>query len=292
MGPLFIPSLHGGMAVPLRLYLFKTLAVLGFLLALVWVPGQPSGTWTRRIIVDPGHGGYHKGGIGRIAGREVYEKQATIEVAVRLERLLKADPRFEVALTRRKDVYVGLQQRTDTASRMRGDLFVSLHCNAVPASSKSSARGFEIWTWNRQANRSVIGRAIERLENDDPGMKNRENDEILNRMMLDALESQSLESKRVARAVQSSFIAHPYFRQHDRGIDSARFKVLEVYDMPSILIEMGFMSHPEEVKMLFDPKWQERYAQLIYQGIVNYYQQYDPEFPRLPAGALLAKSGK
>jgi N-acetylmuramoyl-L-alanine amidase len=288
---------------PLQRYLLILLAAMCFALCMTGdgpLAGTPasggqgaSSAWKRRIIVDPGHGGYHRGGLGKINGREVSEKQSTIKVAARLEALLMADPRFEVQLTRRSDVYIGLLERTQIASRLDGDLFVSLHCNAVASKAQAArARGFEIWTWNRDGNNSAAGKALARLENDDPGATNSENDNILNRMMVDALESQALESRRLARAVHGSFITHPYFRSNDRGIDSARFKVLEIYDMPAILVEMGFITHPDEVKMLFDAKWQEQYAQLIYQGIVRYYQETDARFPARPGRSTLADSKK
>ncbi|HMZ51557.1 MAG TPA: N-acetylmuramoyl-L-alanine amidase [Candidatus Sumerlaeota bacterium] len=253
--------------------------------------GSNDNAWRRRIIIDPGHGGHHKGGIGRINGREVYEKDVTIRVGERLEKLLLADPRFEVRVTRRKDVYVGLRERTQIATEQSGDLFVSLHCNAVPSSSRGSkAKGFEIWTWNSSGSVSAAGKALAKIENEEPGPTRSPNN-ILNRMMFDALESHALESKRVASAVRASMDTHPYFRANDRGIDSARFTVLEVYDMPSILIELGFMTHPQEVKMLFDPEWQNRYAQLIYQGIVRYYQTTDSNFPTNPStGRLLSRA--
>lgn len=242
-------------------------------------PRVASSGWKRIIIVDPGHGGYHKGALGKLRGREVYEKQCTIQVAERLEKLLKADPRFDVKLTRREDVYVGLQERTDRASRMSGDLFISLHCNAVPiASAASRARGFEIWTWNQDGNVPASAKAMERIENEEPGIA-RDNNAIIGNMMQDALESQALASRRFAAAVERSSIRHPYIKANNRGIHSARFKVLEVYDMPSILVEMGFMSHPEEVKMLFDASYQQSLAKAFYEGIVGYYEANDPTFP-------------
>ncbi|CAN5353555.1 hypothetical protein BH09SUM1_BH09SUM1_25150 [soil metagenome] len=237
--------------------------------------------WRRRIIIDPGHGGHHKGGIGRIGSRTVYEKEVTIQVAVKLEKLIKADRRFDVRLTRREDVYVGLKERTDRATAMKGDLFVSLHCNAVEAKGgRSSARGFEIWTWKQDANLSTAGRAIENLENDDPGTRTSENNKILTTMMKDALESNALQSRRFASAMHDAAGGDTYLRTHDRGMDSAHFKVLEVYDMPSILVELGFMTNVDEVRMLFSDSFQQIWAQTLYRGIVKYYEQTDPTFPR------------
>lgn len=228
-----------------------------------------------------------------IGRRQVSEKEVTIIVAEKLERLLKADPRFEVRLTRREDVYMGLLERTLEASRLEGDLFISIHANAVEgAAAQKRAKGFEIWTWNRNSNNSAAAKAIERLENDEPGMKSRENQRILTTMMIDALESQALVSRRFAQAVHARAIEHPYLRANDRGIDSARFKVLEIYDMPSILVELGFMTHPEEVKRLFNAEFQQDWAEIMYEGIVRYYQETDRTFPSTgKRSTTTAKSG-
>jgi N-acetylmuramoyl-L-alanine amidase len=218
--------------------------------------------------------------MGKINGRAVSEKELTIKVAEKLERYFLADSRFEVRLTRRQDVYLGLAERAEMASKTNGDLFISIHANAVEGKeAQKRAKGFEIWTWNREANRSAAARAIERLENDEPGMSNGGSN-LLNAMMRDALESQALESKRFARAVHSRALRHPYLKKHDRGIESAKFRVLEIYDMPSILVELGFMTHPEEVKLMFTSKFQEDWAKIMYDGVVEYYQQTDPTFPR------------
>ncbi len=233
-----------------------------------------------RIIIDPGHGGSDPGAVGRLNGRAVYEKDVALAVGIKLERLLRQDPRFDVGMTRRTDVRIGLVQRTQEATRQRGDLFISIHANAVEGrAAQQRARGFEIWTWNRQANSSAAARAMEQLENRDLGVS-RENNRILTSMMMDALESQALVSRRVARAMEDRIRAHPRFRGTYRGINSARFRVLEIYDMPSILVELGFMTHPEEIKMLASDSFQNTYAQVLYDGIVHYFEQADPNFPR------------
>ena len=241
-----------------------------------------------RIIIDPGHGGSDPGAVGRLNGRAVYEKDVALAVGLKLERLLRADPRFDVGMTRRTDVRIGLVQRTQEASRQRGDLFVSIHANAVEGrAAQQRARGLEFWTWNRQANSSAAARAMEQLENRDLGVS-RENNRILTSMMMDALESQALVSRRVARAMEERVKAHPRFRGHYRGINSARFRVLEIYDMPSILVELGFMTHPEEIKLLTSDSFQNTYAQVLYEGIVRYFQQADPSFPRRPDATNVA----
>ncbi len=230
------------------------------------------------IIIDPGHGGYHKGGGNIVRGRRVWEKEITLQIAERIERIARRDGRFEVRLTRREDVYVGLAERTQRAEQMHGDIFISLHTNAVDgdASRKARAKGIEFWTWSPDGSRTAAAKWLEELENDEGGNV-RAAKPLLNQMMIDALTAQALESRRVARALESSFMRESYYRANYRGIDGARFKVLENYSMPSVLIEYGFLTHPEESKRLADPVKQEEMARLTYEGIAAYLRSIERE---------------
>ena len=89
-------------------------------------------------------------------------------------------------------------------------------------------------------------------------------------MMTDALTMQTLESRRVARSLEAAFLRDSQYRANYRGIDGARFKVLENYAMPSVLIEYGFITHPEEVRRLSSPRHQEIMAQHTFVGIASY----------------------
>ncbi len=230
------------------------------------------------IVIDPGHGGYHKGGGNFVNGRRVWEKEVTLQIAQRIERIARREGRYEVRLTRREDVYVGLAERTQRAEQMHGDIFVSLHTNAVEgdASRKARAKGIEFWTWSPDGSRTAAARWLEELENDE-GTGVRAARPLLNQMMVDALTAQALESRRVARAREQSFLREPYYRANYRGIDGARFKVLENYSMPSVLIEYGFLTHPEESRRLADPAKQEEMARLTYDGIAAYLRSVERE---------------
>ena len=249
------------------------------LFAVVQRASVENGSWKRRIIIDPGHGGKDPGAVGKVGSREVHEKEIVTAVAKDLARLLQADPRFEIEQTRSVDKYVSLTDRTHFAAIHRGDLFISIHTNAVGGSAARRARGFEIWTWNRDSNHSAAAKAVSRLENAEYEIS-RDNSSILTQMMEDALESQALVSRRLASAVHQTFMKDSYFRRHDRGINKARFKVLENYDMPSILVEMGFISHPDEARLLHTRDFQRRVARHLYLGIIHYYAETDPTFPK------------
>jgi N-acetylmuramoyl-L-alanine amidase len=238
----------------------------------------------RIIVVDPGHGGRHRGGIGRVGRREIDEANMTMPIALMLERLLQDDPLFHPRLTRRDDSYVGLRERTRRAEQFNGNLFISIHYNAAPnATSARTARGLEFYTWSPRGADTVASRYLQALNNEEGPFSDLSKSSnaarpVLNKMLQDALEGQSLQSVKVARALEESFLQDSYFRRHYRGRKTDRFKVLENYNMPSVLIEVAFISHPEEARMATDPAFQQRVARSIYEGIIRYYEETDPVF--------------
>jgi N-acetylmuramoyl-L-alanine amidase len=236
----------------------------------------------RVIVVDPGHGGKHRGGLGVVNGRQVDEAITTLPIALYLEQHLAADPMFEPRLTRRTDVYVGLRERTRRAEQFRGNLFVSIHYNAVPkGKSPTSARGLEFWTWSVKEADNAAAKYLQALNNEEgDGATGRASGAypVLNKMMLDALEQQALDSVRLAKGLEAPFLRDSHFKRSYRGIKSGRFKVLENYNMPSVLVEVGFISHPEEAAMAVREDFQRKVARLLYEGIVNYYMTNDPLF--------------
>ncbi|MCB2155510.1 N-acetylmuramoyl-L-alanine amidase [bacterium] len=247
-------------------------------------PTLPAGAFHPRVIViDPGHGGKHRGGLGKINGRTISEAEVTLPIAQKLERLLAADPMFVPQLTRKSDVYVGLRERTRRAEHFSGDLFLSIHMNAVSGKSAAkTARGFELWTWSSKPADRAATKYLAELENEEGGgdLSNASDRAmpVLNQMMRDALEMQALESERAAKALETAFMRDSYFKSHYRGIKSARFKVLENYNMPSVLLEVGFITHPTEVRQLASSTFQDRVARHMYDAIVSYFQTTDPAF--------------
>ncbi|MGF1573142.1 MAG: N-acetylmuramoyl-L-alanine amidase [Sumerlaeia bacterium] len=240
----------------------------------------------RTIIVDAGHGGHHRGGIGSVNGKRVTEADVTPPIANELFKLLSRDSRFKPEMTRTQDVYIGLRERTRIAEQKRGNLFVSIHYNSVPPGrSQNTARGLEFWVWSNNSNTRSIENYLFALDNEEDsdtevGNPKGQAKNVLSQMVSDALLEQSVESRRVATALEKSFLKESYFKKYYRGIKDARFKVLENYAMPSVLIEVGFISHPEEAKLSTQADFQNKVARLIYNGIVLYYETNDPEFAR------------
>lgn len=235
----------------------------------------------RTVIIDPGHGGRHRGGLGAVAGRQVTEAELTLPIAFELERLMASDPLLMPILTRRTDVYIGLRDRTRIAEQANGELFVSIHYNAVPKGGKTSVRGAELWVWSPRESDDVAAKYLMQLDNEEEdvlGGSNSRGRTVLSKMLTDALEEQALRSKVFAGTLENSFKRDPHFAGNWRGIKSGRMKVLENYNMPSVLVEVAFVSNPAEAKLAKDRAFQQRVARHLYNGVVDYFAATDPEF--------------
>lgn len=253
-------------------------------------PSRVNGFRPRTIIIDAGHGGHHRGGVGKVNGRKVEEAQLTPPIAEELRKLLKKDPRFHPEMTRTSDTYIGLRERTHIAEQKNGNLFVSIHYNSVPPGrSQNTARGLEFWVWGATSSARTVEDYLFSLDNEedsntDVGNPKGQAKDVLSQMVGDSLDEQTVQSRLVAKGFEKSFMTDSYFKNNYRGIKDARFKVLENYTMPSVLVEVGFISHPEESKMATQPEFQKKVARLIYQGIINYYEANDSEFRMQVAG--------
>jgi N-acetylmuramoyl-L-alanine amidase len=210
---------------------------------LLWPP-KFGGRKISTIVLDPGHGGKDPG--NRVAGRS--EKTATLALAGDVRDQL-VDAGFRVILTRTKDKFVELPVRPDIANRARADLFVSLHFNATPA-GKADVSGPETYcitpvgasSSNAQGEGANYGATTANLS-----------------------EKKSL---LLAYSVQRALVKN--LGVEDRSVRRARFAVLREAEMPAILVESGYMTHPVEGKKIFDAAYQKQLAAAIVKGILNY----------------------
>lgn len=196
----------------------------------------------RVLVVDPGHGGGNTG--AKVHGREIWEKDLTLDWALRIERLL-ADSDWEVVLTRRNDRELSLPERVAIADAHRGDLFISLHFN----SSGSGAQGLETFCLTPAGLPSNLTRGYE--DDTEKAFPNNEYD---------------LENLLLAARMQSSLVNATARR--DRGVKRARFMgVLRDQRRPAVLIEGGFLSNPEEAALILQPEFREQLAIAVCEGL-------------------------
>ncbi len=220
----------------------------------------------KRVIIDPGHGGKDPGAIGP---RGLKEKDVVLKIAKRLGKILKKKYNIEVIYTRDRDVFIPLEKRTFIANSKKADLFLSIHANA---SRQRKARGIETyilnWTTDKEAMRVAA----------------RENKISMNRMQKSSGSIQTIlqdlardkkkdESMKLAHNVQGSMVnalKKDYNKVIDLGVKQALFYVLVGAEMPSVLIEVAFISNYEEEKRLSGNSYSYKIAEAIAKGVDNY----------------------
>jgi N-acetylmuramoyl-L-alanine amidase len=220
------------------------------------------GLGARTIVIDAGHGGHDPGTIGRTG---LQEKEVVLDVALRLEKLVRARLGAEVILTRGTDVFIPLEERTAIANSKGADLFLSIHANS---SRSPRPRGIETYFLSFAADPHA--EAVAARENAISAATMKDLQSLVKAI---ALNSKLDESRDFASSVQESMVAglKPYYPQlQDRGVRTAPFYVLIGANMPSILAEIAFVSHPDEERMLRKSEHRERVAWSLYEGVRGY----------------------
>ncbi len=218
------------------------------------------------IVLDPGHGGKDSGAIGY---KKRYEKKAVLQIALKCAKELKKRG-YIVYLTRSRDVFVKLRDRTKYANRKNADLFVSIHANAAPKKSKYLlSKGIETFFLSRA--RSERSKRVAALEN-------RSDIEDMNyfskKTFLDVLNREKIiQANKMALDVQQGMLKslRKRYRVVDGGVREAPFWVLVGAQMPAILIEVGYITNPAESERLFNFQYQSLLAKGIADGINNYF---------------------
>ena len=225
------------------------------------------------IVIDPGHGGRDPGAVGPSG---TYEKDRALEIALLVRDILNIRrPELQIIMTRSTDCYVSLGARTRLANAMKADLFISIHCNAAV---NSSANGFETFFLSRA--RTDDSRAVEMLENsvieydegfETDGQNFRE--DALSFLLADIAQNIYLErSSSLAVAIQES-IAERFAGNSSRGVKQAGFYVLRGALMPSVLVEIAFISNPNEERMLQSVDFRLASAEAIVDAILEFAEQ-------------------
>lgn len=233
---------------------------------------QTGGRSIAAIFIDPGHGGKDPGAIGRLVrdgtSEQVFEKDIVLDVGTRLHTLLtRAYPNKEIVLSRDGDAYVSLEARTELANAVdleqdEAIVFVSLHANS---SFNRNAQGFEVWYLPPDYRRSDL------VSRDEAGV---DDPDVLT--VLNALREEEL-------TIDSVLLAQNILRDLDnaigdvspnRGLKEESWYVVRNAKMPSVLVEVGFMSNGEELARMQRPAYLQRIANAIYSGISTFVQSY------------------
>ena len=223
----------------------------------------------KTIVIDPGHGGHDPGAVGP---RKLYEKDVVLDIALKLRKILSRDPNLEVYLTRDEDVFVPLEKRTAIANSRNADLFVSIHANASPSrEAKGTETYFLNWTNDEEAMKVA---ARENQISLKKMRKMQREQDVLNVMLNDLKrDNKRDESMSLAHSVQETLASslrkeYPFTVNH--GVKWAPFYVLFGAQMPSVLVEVSFISNPLEEKLLSRDNYRNILAKSIASGITKY----------------------
>lgn len=224
------------------------------------------------VVIDAGHGGKDAGAVGKIA----YEKNLNLDVALLTGQLIKENfPEVNLVYTRTTDVFLPLQNRADIVNQNKADLFICIHTNSAETKAAKGVETFILGTDKMDQNLDVAMRenAVIKLESDyqtayqgfDP---NSIDSYIMFELMQNAYMDQSLN---FATLVQRQFVEN--LHREERGVRQAAFWVLLKSACPSILLEMGFISNPEEEKYLASQKGKNEMAQSLYNAFDTFYRK-------------------
>ncbi|CRL64282.1 MULTISPECIES: N-acetylmuramoyl-L-alanine amidase [Proteus] len=234
-------------------------------------PSKPQ-AGSRQIIIaiDAGHGGQDPGAIGQKGNRE---KDVTLSVARKLEARLRNDPMFKPVLTRSGDYFISVAGRSEVARKQSANMLVSIHADSAP---NRSARGASVWVLsNRRAN-SELGKWLEQSEKQSELLGGAGDalsegaDPYLSQTVLDL---QFGNSQRVGYDVAVAVLSElrKVGSLHKKTPEHASLGVLRSPDIPSILVETGFISHASEEQLLISNAYQEKLAASIHAGLRNYF---------------------
>ena len=220
------------------------------------------GLCARRVIIDPGHGGKDPGAIGP---HGLLEKDITLSVALKLRDALQKQYGYEVFLTRETDEFLSLEERTELANTMHGDIFISIHVNSAPSKNVS---GIETYFLSL----ATTGDEMRAAAKENAASSSQLSD--LQAILMDLMQNAKInESAKLAEAVQDNLVsglATKYAQVKNLGVKKAPFIVLIGAQMPSILTEIAFLSNPVESRRIQDKRYLDSIANQIASGISNY----------------------
>ena len=220
----------------------------------------------RIIVIDPGHGGKDP---GAVRGK-IYEKNVVLQISKKLKAKLEASGEYKVYLTRSDDRFIKLYERVKYARAKKADLFISMHADSLP--KKSSIRGASIYTLSETASDAQTARLAARENKADliSGIDLTHEDKDVANILLDLVQRDTLnQANFFAESLVKAF-KNSNIRTLENPHRSAGFAVLKAPDIPSILVEAGFLSNRHDAKLLTQKDHQLKIANTIAKGVEQY----------------------
>lgn len=224
------------------------------------------------IVIDPGHGGKDPGATG-VAG--THEKNIVLSISKILQSLINQQKGFHAVLTRSQDEYIPLRTRLEIARKYKADMFVAIHADAW---KDRDARGVSVFALSQRGATSEAARWLAARENQSElmgGVELQDKSHLLKSVLINLSQTATIRASLMIGADLMEAIKPIATLHHDR-VEQAAFVVLKSPDIPSLLVETGFLSNPKEEKNLRNPQYQHKLAQAIMSGIRRYFQSYPP----------------
>ena len=248
---------------------------------------QTNSTNIKTIVIDPGHGGKDSGTLGTKRFK-IYEKHVALAVSLKLGNYIsKAFPDVKIIYTRDTDVFLELNERTEIANKSNADLFISIHCDGFTNPKPSGASVFVMGMSKLKANMDVAMRENSAIYLEDNYQQKYDGFDpksaesyIVFSLMQNTYLNQSL---KIAEEVESEFSNRA--NRKSRGVKQAPFYVISRTNMPSILVECGFLTNPKEEEFLHSDLGQDYIASAIFRAFRSYKQNIE-----MPVDAVNEKS--
>lgn len=233
------------------------------------------------VVIDPGHGGRDPGAIGPAGTRE---KDVVLAIALELAKALQKEYGIRAVLTRNTDQYINLRERLEIARKSGADIFVAIHADAF---KNPQANGASVYTLSLRGASSEAAKWLAEKENysELSGISLTDKDDLLRSVLIDLAQTATIDaSLRLGQLVLTELGKTNHL--HRKQVEQAAFMVLRSPDIPSILIETGFISHRQEEQKLRDVFHQRKLVQAIKAGILRYIHQYPIPGTWLAAGPV------
>ena len=226
------------------------------------------------VVIDAGHGGRDPGSVGK----NILEKDVTLLISRELERTLKNTSGYKPVMIRSDDRYVDLDDRYQNARKLGADLFVSVHADGFRL---SSVKGASVYVWSEEASSITAETLSKNKLTSSPEVNSkigkldvRDFDEDAARTLYQiAYEAKIDNSVILAKKILEQLKKDPYTKMHKPNVEFADFRVLKSIDIPSVLIESGFISNPDDAKRLEGKAGRRMIARSIFLGIHNYFKE-------------------
>lgn len=228
-------------------------------------PIRAAASAPRVIVIDPGHGGLDTGAKGRFGS---LEKNITLSIGLKLRTLIERSMSYRVVMTREKDLDVSLENRAAVANNNDAQVFISIHVNG---SVRKKAHGAETFFMNVNASDEET-RKLAYFENTSGQLEEKiaeESQDAVKMILWDMAQTAYVkQSSRLAEMIQGEL--NQALRLENRGIKQAGFKVLQGVACPAVLVEVAFISNPDEERKLNDEAFQNQVAETVFRGLSRY----------------------